>query len=174
MLQQIALPGSKSLSNRVLLLAALSDGTTLVENLLDSADIRYMVDALKQLKVQNSARLAPSTNVCAHTQVAVDVDFDLKRATVQGHAGPFECMEETLFLGNAGTAMRPLTAAVCAGTGRYVLDGVPRMRERPIKDLVDGLQQVCGARHRLWCLNSAVGSLGPTYRAATPDARRWL
>ena len=126
----VALPGSKSLSNRALLLAALAEGRTELVNLLDSDDIRYNVSALQDLGV------------------GVDVDWDAGVVTVDGCGGAFpnggtdEAPLE-LFLGNAGTAMRPLTAAVAAaGKGTYVLDGVPRMRERPIGDLVDGLVQL--------------------------------
>mmetsp|Transcript_12772 Transcript_12772/g.34340 ORF Transcript_12772/g.34340 Transcript_12772/m.34340 type:complete len:503 (-) Transcript_12772:2181-3689(-) len=126
----IDLPGSKSLSNRMLLLAALAEGTTVIEHLLDSDDIRYMLGALQVLQRR--------------------VDLDESRqpalsATVHGGAGgAFEVSDKvTLDLGNAGTAMRPLVAAVCASqTGEFVLDGTPRMRERPIKDLVDALQQL--------------------------------
>eukprot|EP00441_Pelagodinium_beii_P014655 CAMPEP_0197664632 /NCGR_PEP_ID=MMETSP1338-20131121/58756_1 /TAXON_ID=43686 ORGANISM="Pelagodinium beii, Strain RCC1491" /NCGR_SAMPLE_ID=MMETSP1338 /ASSEMBLY_ACC=CAM_ASM_000754 /LENGTH=471 /DNA_ID=CAMNT_0043243315 /DNA_START=45 /DNA_END=1460 /DNA_ORIENTATION=- len=126
----ITLPGSKSLSNRALLLAALSRGTTKVENLLDSDDIQAMLSALKALgvKVDESAR---------HTD---------KRVIIEGKAGPFDVSAHggvcELILGNAGTAMRPLAAVVCACKGNFVLDGTARMRERPIKDLIDGLQQL--------------------------------
>ena len=123
----VTLPGSKSLSNRCLLLAALSDGTTRVDNLLESDDISYMLEALDKLKVPLER----------HSKDSV---------TVTGQAGPIRSPTPDevceLFLGNAGTAMRPLTAAMCVGKGSYVLDGVPRMRERPIADLVDGLQQL--------------------------------
>jgi len=123
----VTLPGSKSLSNRCLLLAALSDGDTRVDNLLESDDIRYMLEALDTLKVP----------VDKHSSESV---------TVTGQAGPINSPspEENLdlFLGNAGTAMRPLAAALCMGQGKFVLDGVPRMRERPIADLIDGLQQL--------------------------------
>lgn len=123
----VTLPGSKSLSNRCLLLAALSDGKTRVDNLLESDDIRYMLEALDTLKVP----------VDRHSSESV---------TVTGQSGPIDSPtpEETvdLFLGNAGTAMRPLAAALCMGNGKFVLDGVPRMRERPIADLIDGLQQL--------------------------------
>lgn len=121
----VKLPGSKSLSNRILLLAALAEGTTTVENILDSEDIRYMVEALKVLGVQ------------------LTEDWENSRLVVEGCAGRFPVEGAELFLGNAGTAMRPLTAAVAAaGRGRFVLDGVARMRERPIQDLVDGLVQL--------------------------------
>ena len=123
----VKLPGSKSLSNRVLLLAALAEGTTVVENILDSEDIRYMVSALKTL------------------QVPLEECWEENKIIVQGCGGsfPLDGNDTELFLGNAGTAMRPLTAAVAAaGNGTYVLDGIARMRERPIQDLVDGLVQL--------------------------------
>lgn len=124
----VTLPGSKSLSNRCLLLAALSEGSTKVDNLLESDDIRYMLQALDQLEVPVDRHSAESV-------------------TVTGQAGPInsplnENETSELFLGNAGTAMRPLAAALCMGQGNFVLDGVPRMRERPIADLIDGLQQL--------------------------------
>jgi 3-phosphoshikimate 1-carboxyvinyltransferase len=124
-MRQITLPGSKSLSNRVLLLSALSEGTTKVENLLDSADIRYMLGALKDLKIP------------------LDEDKDAKTVVITGRGGPINVASKTeLFLGNAGTAMRPLAGVLCGGEGEFVLDGVARMRERPIKDLIDGLVQL--------------------------------
>jgi len=124
----VTLPGSKSLSNRCLLLAALSNGKTKVENLLESDDIRYMLEALDQLNVPVERDENDKTTV-----------------TVTGQAGPINAPSEEvceLFLGNAGTAMRPLAAALCMGNGKFVLDGVPRMRERPIADLIDGLRQL--------------------------------
>ncbi|XP_077235517.1 RNA 3'-terminal phosphate cyclase/enolpyruvate transferase, alpha/beta [Tasmannia lanceolata] len=127
----VKLPGSKSLSNRILLLAALSEGTTIVDNLLSSEDVHYMLGALRTLGLH------------------VEEEPAMKRAIVQGCGGLFpvgkDLSEEVLlFLGNAGTAMRPLTAAVTAAGGKssYILDGVPRMRERPIGDLVSGLRQL--------------------------------
>lgn len=127
----VTLPGSKSLSNRILLLAALSEGTTVVDNLLNSEDVHYMLGALRTLGLH------------------VEEDGATKRAIVEGCGGQFPVgnglkNEVELFLGNAGTAMRPLTAAVTAAGGKssYVLDGVPRMRERPIGDLVTGLKQL--------------------------------
>lgn len=123
----VTLPGSKSLSNRCLLLAALSDGNTKVDNLLESDDIRYMLEALEQMKVP----------VERHSTESV---------TLTGQNGPIDSPNGDevceLYLGNAGTAMRPLAAALCMGRGKFVLDGVARMRERPIADLVDGLQQL--------------------------------
>ncbi|KAE9610748.1 hypothetical protein Lal_00021252 [Lupinus albus] len=126
----ITLPGSKSLSNRILLLAALSEGTTVVDNLLNSEDVHYMLGALRTLGLH------------------VEDDKTTKQAIVEGCGGLFPTGvskdEVNLFLGNAGTAMRPLTAAVTAagGNASYILDGVPRMRERPIGDLVAGLKQL--------------------------------
>ncbi|KAK8487290.1 hypothetical protein V6N13_093439 [Hibiscus sabdariffa] len=127
----VKLPGSKSLSNRILLLAALSEGTTVVDNLLNSDDVHHMLVALGKLGLR------------------VEHDSEKKRAIVEGCGGQFpvgrgEGQEIELFLGNAGTAMRPLTAAITAagGNSSYILDGVPRMRERPIGDLVTGLKQL--------------------------------
>ncbi|OAY62419.1 3-phosphoshikimate 1-carboxyvinyltransferase 2 [Manihot esculenta] len=126
----VTLPGSKSLSNRILLLAALSEGTTVVDNLLNSDDVHYMLGALRTLGLH------------------VEDNSQLKRAVVEGCGGHFPVGRKSknveLFLGNAGTAMRPLTAAVTAagGNSSYILDGVPRMRERPIGDLVAGLKQL--------------------------------
>jgi 3-phosphoshikimate 1-carboxyvinyltransferase len=121
----VRLPGSKSISNRALLLAALADGDTLAANLLDADDTRVMREALTALGV----RLVPGTD----------------GLLVGGSAGHFPVLEAQLFLGNAGTAFRSLTAALAFAGGRYRLDGVPRMRERPIGDLVDALNAL-GAR----------------------------
>ena len=120
----ITLPGSKSLSNRVLLLAMLSEGETLIENLLDSDDVRRMVDALAKLKI------------------SYEEDRPNKKIRVRGVVGRIPVVEAKLFLGNAGTVIRPLTAALTLGHGRFVLDGIERMRERPIQDLLDGLNQL--------------------------------
>ena len=120
----IQLPGSKSLSNRYLLLAALSRGTTALVDLLDSDDIRAMKGALLQLGV--------ALDQTSETTLTV---------TGIGGAG-FRSPDQPLNLGNAGTAMRPLAAALCAATGEFTLDGVARMRERPIGDLVDGLRPI--------------------------------
>jgi len=117
----VVLPGSKSISNRVLLLAALSQGTTSVHDLLDSDDTRVMLDALVQLGC-GVRRGAPG-------QVEID-----------GLGGRPPTVSARLFLGNAGTAMRPLTAALAILGGDFVLEGVPRMHERPIGDLVDALR----------------------------------
>lgn len=125
----VRLPGSKSISNRVLLLAALCDGVTVIEDLLDSDDTRVMLEALATLGC-GLERLGPTT------------------VRVRGLAGRLHVREARLFLGNAGTAMRPLTAALTVLTalqgGRFELSGVPRMHERPIGDLVDALRQLGG------------------------------
>ena len=118
----IDLPGSKSISNRVLLLAALSSGTTTVHDLLASDDTRVMLDALRQL--------------------GCEVQEDASQARITGLGGrpPASCAP--IFLGNAGTAMRPLTAALALLGGEYTLSGIARMHERPIGDLVDALRQL--------------------------------
>lgn len=125
---EINLPGSKSLSNRALLLAALAKGTTRVTNLLDSDDIRHMLNALKALGVQYE--LSADKTICV----------------VEGIGGAFQAQNGlSLFLGNAGTAMRPLAAALCLkgeSNAQIILTGEPRMKERPIQHLVDALRQV--------------------------------
>ena len=121
----VRLPGSKSLSNRYLLLAALSRGTTLLSDLLDSDDIRAMKGALRALGV------------------GIREADDGRTVAIEGIGGRgFQVPQDALDLGNAGTAMRPLAAALCASQGEFVLDGVQRMRERPIGDLVDGLRPI--------------------------------
>ena len=121
---EINLPGSKSLSNRALLVAALAEGTTKITNLLESDDTRHMLNALKQLGIRYT------------------LSEDKTECTVIGNAGAIHCADhQELFLGNAGTAMRPLCAALCLGTGSYLLTGEPRMKERPIGHLVDALRQ---------------------------------
>ncbi|QID17390.1 bifunctional 3-phosphoshikimate 1-carboxyvinyltransferase/cytidylate kinase [Nitrogeniibacter mangrovi] len=121
---RVRLPGSKSISNRVLLLAALSSGETEVRDLLRSDDTERMLEALRALGVS-----------WMH-----DAETDVYR--VRGVAGPFPVKQADLFLGNAGTAFRPLTAALALSGGSYRLSGVPRMHERPIGDLVDALRQL--------------------------------
>jgi 3-phosphoshikimate 1-carboxyvinyltransferase len=123
----VRMPGSKSISNRVLLLSALADGPTLLVDLLDADDTRVMREALSAL--------------------GVGLDASDGGLRVMGCAGRFPQREARLFLGNAGTAFRSLTAALAFAGGSYVLDGVPRMRERPIGDLVDALNGL-GARIR--------------------------
>tara|TARA_R110000850_G_scaffold194207_2_gene320809 strand:+ start:367 stop:1647 length:1281 start_codon:yes stop_codon:yes gene_type:complete len=122
---EVFLPGSKSLSNRALLIAALANGETKITNLLVSDDINYMLTALKTLGVQYS--LSDCGTEC----------------TVIGNNGFFSANEILeLYLGNAGTAMRPLCAALAASEGEFILTGEPRMKERPIGHLVDALTQL--------------------------------
>ncbi len=118
----ITLPGSKSISNRVLLLSALCQGTTAIHDLLDSDDTRVMLQALEQLG-------------CSRRQ-------DGRVLHLVGCAGSFSNRSGSIFLGNAGTAMRPLTAVLAVLGGSYQLHGVARMHERPIADLVDALTQL--------------------------------
>ena len=119
----VRLPGSKSISNRFLLLAALAEGETAIRDLLLSDDVERMLEALKALGID--------------WQRGEDNDF-----IVRGAAGVFPVKQAELFLGNAGTAFRPLTAALALSGGDYRLSGVPRMHERPIGDLVDALRQL--------------------------------
>jgi 3-phosphoshikimate 1-carboxyvinyltransferase len=117
----VRLPGSKSISNRVLLLAALAQGETEIGGLLDADDTQVMRDALAKLGVS------------------------FHGSKIIGAGGAFPVRQAELFLGNAGTAFRPLTAALAFCNGEYRLSGVPRMHERPIGDLVDALRGI-GAR----------------------------
>ena len=122
---EVFLPGSKSLSNRALLIAALAQGETKITNLLVSDDINHMLNALKTLGIQYS--LSDCGTEC----------------TVIGNNGFFASKDALeLYLGNAGTAMRPLCAALAASEGEFILTGEPRMKERPIGHLVDALAQL--------------------------------
>ncbi|TYK66836.1 3-phosphoshikimate 1-carboxyvinyltransferase [Colwellia echini] len=122
---EVFLPGSKSLSNRALLIAALAKGTTKITNLLVSDDIKHMLNALSQLGIKYS--LSDCGTECV----------------VVGNNGYFSASEPLeISLGNAGTAMRPLCAALAASNGEFVLTGEPRMKERPIGHLVDALAQL--------------------------------
>ncbi|MBD9402334.1 bifunctional 3-phosphoshikimate 1-carboxyvinyltransferase/cytidylate kinase [Comamonas sp. CMM02] len=123
----VQLPGSKSISNRVLLLAALSQGTTVVHDVLDSDDTRVMLQALQQIG-------------CVVEPAAVFAGQPLRITGIDGFL-PNNARGQ-LFLGNAGTAMRPLTAALAVLGGNFEMTGVPRMYERPIGDLVDALRQL--------------------------------
>jgi 3-phosphoshikimate 1-carboxyvinyltransferase len=133
----VPLPGSKSISNRVLLLAALSGGTTVVHDLLDSDDTRVMLDALRALgcSVVHRGGAVEITGLGASVRPPTAVRPEL----VEGQATP---AAKRLFLGNAGTAMRPLTAALALLGGDFEVSGVARMHERPIGDLVDALRQL--------------------------------
>ncbi|MCM2288560.1 MAG: bifunctional 3-phosphoshikimate 1-carboxyvinyltransferase/cytidylate kinase [Sulfuritalea sp.] len=127
----VRLPGSKSISNRMLLLAALAQGTTEIRDLLDSDDTRVMLAALA--KVMRSGIPGDGVGVTA---------LGGNSWRVAGCGGVFPVKDADLFMGNAGTAIRPLTAALALSGGHYRLSGVPRMHERPIGDLVDGLLQI--------------------------------
>ncbi|MDD7985910.1 3-phosphoshikimate 1-carboxyvinyltransferase [Lentisphaera marina] len=120
----VKLPGSKSISNRSLLLAALGEGKITLENILSSNDVDRMFEALQTLNIPCSR--------------------DLEELTVelQGCAGSLPDGDFNLYLENAGTAVRSMTAAICASKGNYVIDGNARMRERPISDLVEALQKL--------------------------------
>ena len=120
---RVRLPGSKSISNRLLLLAALAEGSTRIDGLLDSDDTRVMLDALRTLGV---ALQRGDDGSC----------------TVHGCGGALPVRRADLFLGNAGTALRPLTAALALAGGDWQVRGVPRMHERPIGDLVDALRGI--------------------------------
>ena len=119
---QVLLPGSKSISNRLLLLSALAQGTTTLHDLLDSDDTRVMLNALASLG-------------CVVRQHESTVE-------IVGMAGKLVHADADLFMGNAGTAIRPLTAALSVLGGNFKLHGVPRMHERPIGDLVEALRQL--------------------------------
>ncbi len=123
----VRLPGSKSISNRVLLLAALCEGSTDIVDLLDSDDTQVMLKALAQL----GCRIEPQAGGVLR---------------VHGIGARLAVREAQLFLGNAGTAMRPLTAALALLAaeqgGQFELSGIARMHERPIGDLVDGLREL--------------------------------
>jgi 3-phosphoshikimate 1-carboxyvinyltransferase len=118
----VSLPGSKSISNRTLLLAALAAGDTRLDGLLDADDVDRMQDALSVLGI-------------GVERIGTTRDF-----IVHGQGGAIPVRAARLFLGNAGTALRPLTAALALAGGRYEVSGVARMHERPIGDLVDALR----------------------------------
>ncbi|MEX2489847.1 MAG: 3-phosphoshikimate 1-carboxyvinyltransferase [Pseudomonadales bacterium] len=122
---EIRLPGSKSLSNRALLLSALASGSTTLENLLKSEDTQIMVKALRQL----------------HTTIELSEDW--QQCVIHGHSGLFQPPSNTtFFLGNAGTAIRPLTSILSLIPGTFTVDGDQYMRRRPIAHLVDALAQL--------------------------------
>jgi 3-phosphoshikimate 1-carboxyvinyltransferase len=120
----VELPGSKSYTNRALLIAALAEGPSTICHALFSDDTRAMQGALTALGIR------------------VEADEAEERYAVEGGAGHFPVTEAELFVDNAGTAARFLTAAISVGHGRYVVDGSPRMRQRPIEPLLDGLRQL--------------------------------
>ncbi|MEY2621399.1 MAG: 3-phosphoshikimate 1-carboxyvinyltransferase [Pseudomonadota bacterium] len=143
---EVTLPGSKSISNRVLLLSALCAGRTVVRDLLDSDDTRVMLNALREL--------------------GCGVEANGTTVTVDGLGGQLRRTDAVaLFMGNAGTAMRPLTAALAVLGGHFTLQGVPRMHERPIGDLVDALRA-------LGCQIEYLGHEGfPPLRIGSPQIR---
>ena len=120
----VRVPGSKSLTNRALLIAALANGTTRLTNALFSDDSRYFAKALQTLGFD------------------IQLNEVNHKMTVTGLGGKIPATKAELFIGNAGTAARFLSAFLTLGNGEYILDGEPRMRERPIGDLVDALQQL--------------------------------
>ncbi|WP_345343424.1 hypothetical protein [Candidatus Villigracilis affinis] len=120
----VRVPGSKSLTNRALLIASLANGTTHLTNALFSDDSRYFAKALQTLGFD------------------VQLDEANHSMTVTGMGGKIPAKKAELFIGNAGTAARFLSAFLTLGNGEYILDGEPRMRERPIGDLVEALEQL--------------------------------
>src|SRR5262245_10304233 len=138
------LPGSKSLSNRLLLLSALAEGDTEVVRVLESEDTDVMLGALRALDVPLRGRPGDPAPMWVSGRAGPLRPPPSARSVAVGHGQPLE-----LFLGNAGTAMRPLTAVLAASHGSFVLSGVPRLHERPIGDLVTGLRQLGG---RVACL----------------------
>ncbi len=126
---EVRVPGSKSITNRALLIAALADGTSTLEGALFSDDTRYMAEAWQQLGV------------------AVQADRAANRFEVSGCGGVIPATSAELDAGNAGTAMRFLVAALCLGHGHYRIDGSARMRERPIQDLLDALTPLGAQAH---------------------------
>ena len=118
----VTVPGSKSYTHRALIVSALSDGDCQIHNGLDSEDTRLTRDALRQM--------------------GISIDQDLDSWRIRGAHGRLQPCSNPIFLGNSGTSMR-LLAAVCAlGNGKYILTGTPRMQERPIQDLLEGLHQI--------------------------------
>ena len=117
-------PGSKSITNRALVCAALAESRSVLHGALDSDDTRIMVDCLSRLGIK------------------VDADFERGTLQLDGCDGNIPADEAQLFVGNSGTTLRFLTAALSIASGTYELDGVERMRQRPIGDLVTALREV--------------------------------
>lgn len=124
---EISIPGSKSITNRALLLAALADGTSTLENALFSEDSHWFADCLGRLGI------------------AVEADEEAARFVVHGRGGEFPATSADLFVGNSGTTARFMTAGAALGHGDYRMDGVARMHERPIGALLQALEPL-GAR----------------------------
>jgi 3-phosphoshikimate 1-carboxyvinyltransferase len=125
----VQLPGSKSITNRALLIAGLAVGQSVIEDALFSDDTRYLAESLRRLGC------------------AVEEDESDRRFVVDGSGGRFPNDRAYLFVGNAGTAMRFLVAALCVGSGEFRVDGVERMRQRPIGPLVDALRALGATIH---------------------------
>ena len=120
----VNVPGSKSYTNRALVTAALADGESTITNALFSDDTNYMATSLNALGIP------------------IKEDHSTNRFIIQGKGGIIPAKQANLFIGNAGTAMRFLTAMLTLGNGVYEIDGIERMRQRPIQDLLDGLKQL--------------------------------
>lgn len=120
----VTVPGSKSYTNRALITAALADGESTITNALFSDDTKYMASSLNVLGIP------------------IEEQQDVNKFIVHGKGGTIPARQANLFVGNAGTAMRFLTAMLTLGNGVYEIDGVTRMRQRPIQDLLDGLRQL--------------------------------
>lgn len=121
---RVRVPGSKSLTNRALIVAALARGPSRLTGALDSDDTRVMIEALRQLGLK------------------VDHDPEASTIAIEGSGGRFPAREARMFVGNSGTSLRFLTAMVATGLGTFHLDGVPRMRERPVADLLMALNRL--------------------------------
>ena len=121
---RVTLPGSKSITNRALIIAALADGPSTLRGVLDSDDTRYMVSALRSLGFEITA------------------DWNARTVQVTGLGGKIPAKAAELFVGNSGTSMRFLAALCAIGQGQYRLDGTAAMRKRPIGPLLDGLRQL--------------------------------
>lgn len=117
-------PGSKSLTNRALIIAALAEGPSILTGALESEDTEVMIDSLRRIGV------------------AIDHDQASHTLKVQGNGGKFQGDNTEMFIANSGTSMRFLTALATLGTGTFRLDGIARMRERPIGDLIEALKQL--------------------------------
>lgn len=138
-------PGSKSYTNRALITAALADGQSMITNALFSDDTKYMASSLNTLGIP------------------VKEEQNVNRFLVYGKSGTIPVKQANLFIGNAGTAMRFLTAMLTLGKGVYEIDGVLRMRQRPIQDLLDGLRQLGAdviSKHHNGCPPVVVGEKG--------------
>ncbi|MBD3188955.1 3-phosphoshikimate 1-carboxyvinyltransferase [Candidatus Bathyarchaeota archaeon] len=127
--KHLQLPGSKSITNRALITAALAGDESKLSNVLFSDDTRYMMEALNQLGIK-VVKFPRSHEVKIH-----------------GSGGNLDCPNRRIYVGNSGTCMRFLTSVACLGNGTYLLDGDERMRERPIQDLIDGLQSIGVSLH---------------------------